>query len=793
MLPWLSLLAVVAAFAYPLFDFFSNRAKQPEYQAFPFVLAAIAYLAFQRLRAARRDNRDLYRSLVLGSRLESNASQAPPVRREAEPLNSAFQAEPGTSKEPSTKNKEQRTSRSEELNHSPLASLAGRGVGGEGPSLVNAENANEDAPEASPSAAYDKYLLRLAANLAFAFSSLVVLGGVVVWSPWLIFVGLVILLLGVVISLRVTHHTEGLLAVWALMWLLLPLPLNLDKELTTKLQLLSSWLSSQLLEAVGVLHLLRGNNLHIASKELFVDEACSGIVSLITIISAIAIYCVWLRRSLVHTLAMVLLGIGWTVLMNTLRIVTIAVALDWYQVDWSAGTSHTVLAVVLFVVSLGVLKLLDGFLNEFFQPIDTEDHPMGEEQWQRSGWLIQMWDRWFANARSEDELIYSTSGKVDQIVGVPPLGGTSLVPGSRLESTASQAPPARREAEPGTSSLTHSPSGRVDVVGEGSLSLASGYRLESNDSQALPTGREAEPLDSAFQAEPGTSKDLKLNNLEPRTTRSDELSSSPLASLAGRGAGGEGPSLQPFESKSKKKTVAAKSFNLPVAVVAILMIAGVLQFWTVPPAPAYQSVRDSSFDQALALQESDNPCQLVADAKLIAFKPEAREAWSIWGEHSRVWTYQDATGKDYQLSLDFLFGPDWHDIKYCYPGVGWTVSNYKVRDESIADQHLQSAISFDLSREDAMVGYATFLGFKSDGSAVMRLATDEDQVIAPTARTMLQNVLDRFKSEKLDTAIGPYYQLQVVTFGREITDEQKQIAKQLLLEARKTLAEKLKK
>ncbi len=750
MLPWLSLLAVVAAFAYPLFDFFSNRAKQPEYQAFPFVLAAIAYLAFQRLRAARRDNRDLYRSLVLGSRLESNASQAPPVRREAEPLNSAFQAEPATSKEPSTKNKEQRTSRSEELNHSPLASLAGRGVWGEGPSLVNAENANEDSPEGSRHAATTSSArtLRLAANLAFAFSSLVVLGGVVVWSPWLIFVGLIFLLLGVVISLRVTHRTEGLFAVWALMWLLLPLPLNLDKELTTKLQLLSSWLSSQLLEAVGVLHLLRGNNLHIASKELFVDEACSGIVSLITIISAIAIYCVWLRRSLVHTLAMILLGIGWTVLMNTLRIVTIAVALDWYQVDWSAGTSHTVLAVVLFVVSLGVLKLLDGFLNEFFQPIDTEDHPMGEEQWRRSGWLIQMWDRWFANNRLEDELIYSTSGKVDAIVGVPPSGGSSLVPGPRLESEASQAP---------------------------------------------PTGREAEPLGSAFQAEPGTSKDLKLNDLEPRTTRSEESSLSPLASFAGRGVGGEGPSQQLFEAKSKSNTVVTKSFHLPVAVVAMLIIVGVMQFWTIPKSNPQVTVEDPAYQAALALQESDNPCQLVADTKLIAFKPEAREARSIWGEHSRVWTYQDATGKDYQVSLDFLFGPDWHDIKYCYPGVGWTVSNYKVRDESIADQHLQSVISFDLSREDAMVGYATFLGFKSDGSAVMRLATDEDQVIAPTARTMLQNILDRFKSEKLDTSIGPYYQLQVVTFGREITDEQRQIAKQLLLEARKTLAENLKK
>ncbi len=364
-------------------------------------------------------------------------------------------------------------------------------------------------------------------------------------SPWLSMLTLILLLGAIVLHLKAIGLTQ-MAGPWCLLFLLLPLPLNLDKELTTKLQLLSSWLSSQVLEAVGVLHLLRGNNLHIASKELFVDEACSGIVSLITIISAIAIYCVWLRRSLVHTLAMILLGIGWTVLMNTLRIVTIAVALDWYQVDWSEGTSHTVLAVVLFVVSLGVLKLLDGFLNEFFQPIDTEDHPMGEEQWRRSGWLIQMWDRWFANDRVEADDSMRESEHLVMIGrnsgSATPLADKESKPILRMEpqghnsgSSTLLAVTDLSSPADGTAGLQGSTATPLAVNTENSL--ASGYRQESNDSQTPTVGREAEPLGSAFQAEPGTSTQPSTEDQEPSTSHRDELNLSPSPRLRGEGLG----------------------------------------------------------------------------------------------------------------------------------------------------------------------------------------------------------------------------------------------------------------
>ncbi len=62
-----------------------------------------------------------------------------------------------------------------------------------------------------------------------------------------------------------------------LLWITLPMPGNLDAEVVNGLQRLSARSASQLLDLMGVLHLPQGTTLEIRSRQLFVDEACSGI------------------------------------------------------------------------------------------------------------------------------------------------------------------------------------------------------------------------------------------------------------------------------------------------------------------------------------------------------------------------------------------------------------------------------------------------------------------------------------------------------------------------------------
>ena len=118
-------------------------------------------------------------------------------------------------------------------------------------------------------------------------------------------------LLAITIEVWQRWKIPGLWGIWALIVLLVPPPLDREKMLISELQLLSSWLASKLLDAFGVLHVMQGNKLMLSSKELFVDEACSGIVSMMSIVACALIIAVWYNRPILHLVLLLLSSLVW--------------------------------------------------------------------------------------------------------------------------------------------------------------------------------------------------------------------------------------------------------------------------------------------------------------------------------------------------------------------------------------------------------------------------------------------------------------------------------------------------
>jgi exosortase len=203
----------------------------------------------------------------------------------------------------------------------------------------------------------------------------VVLGaGVLLYAPWLAALSLILLLAGVTAAIARHRHLTYLWGIWALLWLTLPLPFAMDQRLIVRLQGWSSMWSSWLLDALGVRHLMEGNTLTLASggKQLFVDEACSGIVSVMSIVACGAIYGVWKNRPPVHVVLLAILSVFWAFVTNVLRISTIALVREWWGLDWSAGTAHEVISLVVFCIAFGALVATDLLLTGMLAPIGAK-------------------------------------------------------------------------------------------------------------------------------------------------------------------------------------------------------------------------------------------------------------------------------------------------------------------------------------------------------------------------------------------------------------------------------------
>lgn len=179
------------------------------------------------------------------------------------------------------------------------------------------------------------------------------------------------------LALASHRKVENLLGIWCLSWLLIRLPWGYDEKLMELLQALTTTVSSRFLDFFGALHLAEGNVLTFPGKTFFVDEACSGIISLRTILAATAVIVVWHNRPLLHGSLLIAAGLFWAGIMNVIRIGIIAVAYLKFGFDLSTGWQHDFTGVLVFVVAVGGVLSTDAMLTFLLAGIGekTVRHP----------------------------------------------------------------------------------------------------------------------------------------------------------------------------------------------------------------------------------------------------------------------------------------------------------------------------------------------------------------------------------------------------------------------------------
>ena len=227
-----------------------------------------------------------------------------------------------------------------------------------------------------------------------------ILIAVLVPSTWLAGVGFVILSAAFIGSLS-GPDDRSLLGSAVPLLMLTQIPFGLDQKLINFLQGVTTDLSSVVLDVLGVPHAVEGNTMQLASRQLFVAEACSGIQSVYTLAFIACVIVAINRRRLWLTPIYLLISVLLAIAGNTLRVTTVALAEHWFAADLSEGWQHDVLG----YVTLGIATL---FLLSFDQLIITVLHPAtaGGASSMDSP-LIRIWNYLVADWRfTNDEGVY---------------------------------------------------------------------------------------------------------------------------------------------------------------------------------------------------------------------------------------------------------------------------------------------------------------------------------------------------------------------------------------------------
>ena len=181
-------------------------------------------------------------------------------------------------------------------------------------------------------------------------------------------ISLLVLLAGLIILFRGWPLFRAVLFPWAFLFLMIPLPNLILQRFTFPLQILASKLSTFLLQFIGVPVLREGNILRLARMDLDVVQACSGIRSLVSLLTLAIIYGYLLEKRNWVRIVLACSAVPIAVAANGFRVFATGVLVQYWDVDKAEGSLHTVWGFLVFVVSLVLLFSLHQLINLIWKP-----------------------------------------------------------------------------------------------------------------------------------------------------------------------------------------------------------------------------------------------------------------------------------------------------------------------------------------------------------------------------------------------------------------------------------------
>lgn len=206
-------------------------------------------------------------------------------------------------------------------------------------------------------------------------SLLVLVLGVLGADIFLPRVSLLILLAGLILLFQGWTFFRAVLFPWAFLSLAIPIPALIITRVTFPLQLLAARLASTLLEWVGVPVLREGNMITLAAMQLDVAEACSGIRSLLTLVTLAIIYGYLLESRNWVRVVLACAAVPIAVAANSFRVFGTGLLVQYGHAEQAEGFYHAVSGLLIFAVALIMLFAVHRVISLVFPPKPPKNPP----------------------------------------------------------------------------------------------------------------------------------------------------------------------------------------------------------------------------------------------------------------------------------------------------------------------------------------------------------------------------------------------------------------------------------
>jgi len=174
---------------------------------------------------------------------------------------------------------------------------------------------------------------------------------------------LLVLLAGLIVLLLGWNYFRALLFPLAFLVFMIPIPAIIFNHLTFPLQILASKIAAAILPVFGVPVYREGNVINLPKMALDVAEACSGIRSMVSLLTLAVIYGYLTEARIWVRVVLALISLPIVVIANSLRIVVTGLIVQYWNPAEAEGTPHLLSGGLIFLGALVMLYLFHKLLS----------------------------------------------------------------------------------------------------------------------------------------------------------------------------------------------------------------------------------------------------------------------------------------------------------------------------------------------------------------------------------------------------------------------------------------------
>jgi exosortase len=172
-----------------------------------------------------------------------------------------------------------------------------------------------------------------------------------------------VMIIGILLCLYGWKYIERGTLPLLLLFMMVPLPYIIYFKITFPLQFMSARISAGVLNILHINVIRKGNILHLPNYSLEVVAACSGLRSLMTMVTLALILAALSGLSTVRKIILIVCAIPVAVAANTFRLVVTAIGAYTIGPSFAEGVLHEISGLIVFLSGFLLLALTYGILR----------------------------------------------------------------------------------------------------------------------------------------------------------------------------------------------------------------------------------------------------------------------------------------------------------------------------------------------------------------------------------------------------------------------------------------------